>query len=91
MGDTRKFLVLGLIKSKNNGKNYAVGRMWSEEHKKWNQTKNSDGSYGDRLIEVPDAFYNKLLKTYETGSVIIADAYIKGHNDFDYPVWALKE
>ena len=67
MSDIKKrFLVIGVIQSKNNGKYYASGRMWSTDKLCWIGSKNKDGSWGDQLIEIPINSFQKLKEKIVT-------------------------
>ena len=87
---TKKFLVICVIQSKNNGKYYASGRMWSTDKKLWMGSKSKDGSWGDQLIELQVSQYNKLKEKVEACQAIITDAEIVGYNDYNFPIWSLK-
>lgn len=86
----KKFLVIGVMQSKNNGKYYATGRMWSADKKLWLGSKNKDGAWGDQLVEISVSQHNKLKEKIETCQAVIVEAEVSGYNDFNFPIWALK-
>lgn len=91
MSDIKKrFLVIGVIQSKNNKKYYASGRMWSTDKLCWIGSKNKDGSWGDQLVEIPITSYQKLKEKIETCAAVLVDAECVGYNDYNFPIWSLK-
>lgn len=86
---TKKFLIINTIKGKEGTKYYVSGKMWSEDRRRWADQRQKEG-FGDYLIEVTAAEFNKLNDMLTEPKAFVVDAYVKSYNDYNYPIWALK-
>lgn len=80
-----KFLVVNGFTAKS-GDCYVSGHFWSDQYKKWTDSKKRDGSYGPSLLPVSADQLSQIIGKIDKGLVVDVD--VDGY-DGSRPIWKI--